>query len=260
MIKAAGAVTKALPCKAENNYEIIPEELEKAVTPNTKLLILNSPSNPTGAVYKRKTLEAIAEIAVRKNFMVMSDEIYSKLVYDSSLPHVSIASFSKEIADLTITIDGFSKAYSMTGWRLGYLSAPLWLTKRIVALQSHTVTNTATFAMYGALAALTEKSSAVEEMRQAFAVRRDLIYKLVSDIPGVRCIKPSGAFYLFFDISSFGIKSAEFCDRLLNEAKVAAIPGAPFGAEGHVRFSYACSEKTIEKAVSRLADFCKRLK
>lgn len=260
MVKAAGAKSVILKSSPENNYEIVPEELEKAITPNTKLIIINSPSNPTGAVYRKSTLEKIAAIAIKHNVMILSDEIYEKLVYDAEFPHVSIASLSKEIADLTITVNGFSKAYSMTGWRLGYLTAPKWLADRIGALQSHTTSNPTTFAQFGALAALTGTQEPVEIMRKAFSARRDLIYKMLTDIKGIKCIRPTGAFYAFFDISSFGIPSAEFAARLLDEEKVAAVPGVPFGDDRCVRFSYACSEATIKEAVSRLARFCDKLR
>lgn len=258
MVKAAGAKAVVINCRAENNYELLPKDLEAAVTPNTKLLILNSPSNPTGTIYRKETIKAIADIAVKNNFMVLSDEIYEKLVYDRELPHVSIASLGKEISDLTITVNGFSKAYSMSGWRLGYLSAPLWLAKRVSAFQSHTTSNPTTFAQYGALAALTSNTE-VEKMRDVFASRRNLIYDLVSEIPGIKCIRPSGAFYLFCDISSFGINSAEFCERLLTEDKVAAVPGLPFGAEGHIRLSYACADELIKKTAERIKNFCAKL-
>ena len=259
MIKASGAKTVVVSCKAENGYEISPEDLETAVTENTKLFILNSPSNPAGTVYRKKTLEAIAEIAVRKNFMIISDEIYEKLVYNPELPHVSIASLSPEIAERTVTVNGFSKAYSMTGWRLGYLTAPSWLLKRINALQSHTTSNPTTFAQFGALEAVTGDQEPVEKMRRAFDERRALIYGLMSDIPGVTCIRPDGAFYIFCNISSFGLPSQEFCARLLEEEKLALVPGAPFGAEGNVRMSYACSEEVIRDAAARLAKFCGEL-
>lgn len=260
MVKAAGAKAIILESSPENNYEVLPSELERAMTPRTKLLILNSPSNPTGAVYRRKTVEAIAELALRHNVMVMSDEIYEKLVYDAEFPNVSIASLSKEMGELTITINGFSKAYSMTGWRLGYLSAPKWLSDRIAAFQSHTTSNPTSFAQYGALAALTGDQRPVEAMRQAFAKRRDLIYRLVSSIPGIKTIRPAGAFYLFFDISSFGLKSGEFINRLLDEEKVAAVPGLPFGDDRCARVSYACSEAMIEDAAARLARFCAKIR
>lgn len=259
MIKASGAKSVVIKCKVENNYEINPDDLEAAVTPNTKLLILNSPSNPSGAVYRKETLAAIADVAVKHNFMVLSDEIYEKLIYDPEFPHVSIASLSPEIANLTITVNGLSKAYAMTGWRLGYLTAPLWLVKRISALQSHTTSNPTTFAQFGALAAITEDQQPVEKMRLAFSNRRDLIYNLMSAIPGVKCIRPSGAFYIFCDISSFGLGSQEFADKLLDQEKMAVVPGAPFGAEGNIRMSYACSEAQIEDAAARLRKFCESL-
>lgn len=259
MIKGAGAKSVVIECKAENNYELAPADLEAVVTPRTKLLILNSPSNPSGTVYRKETLEAIADIAVRNNFMVLSDEIYEKLTYDAEYPHISIASLSPEIADLTITVNGLSKAYSMTGWRLGYLTAPLWLAKRISALQSHTTSNPTTFAQFGGLAAITESQQPVEEMRQAFAKRRDLIYNLMNAIPGIKCIRPAGAFYIFVDISSFGIGSQEFANRLLEQEKMAVVPGAPFGAEGNVRMSYACAEAQIEDAAVRMRKFCESL-
>lgn len=260
MIKAAGAKAVILKSSPENNYEVVPSELEKAITPNTKLFILNSPSNPTGAVYRRKTIEAIAAIAIRHNIMVLSDEIYEKLVYDAEYPHFSIASVSKEMAELTITINGFSKAYSMPGWRLGYLAAPKWLADRIGAFQSHSTSNATSFAQFGAVAALCGTQQPVEDMRKAFAKRRDLTYSLISAIPGIKTIRPSGAFYLFFDVSSFGLKSGEFVNRLLEEEKVAAVPGQAFGDDRCVRISYACSEDVIKDAASRIAKFCAKLK
>ncbi|OGV33783.1 MAG: aspartate aminotransferase [Lentisphaerae bacterium GWF2_45_14] len=259
MIKACGAKIVTIPCSAENNYELLPAQLEAAVTPNTKLLILNSPSNPTGAVYRKQTIQAIADIAVKHNFMVLADEIYEKLVYDTDFPHVSIASLNDSINALTITVNGFSKAYAMTGWRLGYLSAPEWLAKRISALQSHTTSHPTSFVQEAGVEALKGDQSAVEKMRQAFKNRRDLIYGLMSAIPGMKCIRPAGAFYIFCDISSFGLSSWQFSEKLLEEGKVAVIPGEPFGAEGNIRLSYACSEETIKKAVERIGNFCKGL-
>ena len=259
MVKATGAKVVVVPTTAENDFQMTAADLEAAVTEKTRLLILTSPSNPTGAVYSREMLEAIAAIAVKHNFMVLSDEIYEKLVYDADKPHISIASLNPEIAELTITVNGFSKAYAMTGWRMGYLTAPLWLAKKISALQSHTTSNPTSFAQYGALKALEAADSEVEMMRKAFAERRDLIFSLVNDIDGVSAPRPTGAFYIFCDISSFGLSSDDFCSRLLEEKLVAAIPGAPFGAEGWIRMSYACAEETIREACKRLAEFCASL-
>ncbi len=260
IVRATGAMPVALPTRPENNYELVPEELDAAITPATRLLILNSPSNPTGAVYRKATLEKIAEIAVRRNIMILSDEIYEKLVYDADKPHVSIASLNDAVAKLTVTINGFSKTYAMTGWRLGYLAAPEWLAKRIIALQSHTTSNPTSFAQYGALAAVEGRADReVAEMCRAFAKRRDLICELIGRIPGVKFLCPGGAFYLLCDISSFGLGSERFCERLLDEEGLAAIPCWSFGAEGAIRLSYACSEENIRKAAERLGRFCKSL-
>ena len=260
MVSTTGAKPVIVNTKAENNFELVPEELEAAVTEKTKLMILTTPSNPTGAVYSREKLEAIANIAVKHNFMILADEIYEKLVYDADKPHISIASLSEEIRNLTITVNGCSKAYSMTGWRIGFLTAPLWLAKRIIAFQSHTTSNVTTFAQYGAIAALEGKADAdIENMRQAFAKRRDLIYSLVSKIEGIKCLRPQGAFYLLCDISAFGMGSDEFCTRLLEEEKLAAIPCSSFGADNMIRFSYACSEENIRKAAERLQSFVAKL-
>jgi len=260
MVNTTGAKPVIVNTKAENNFELVPEELEAAVTEKTKLMILTTPSNPTGAVYSRAKLEAIANIAVKHNFMILADEIYEKLVYDADKPHISIASLSEEIRNLTITVNGCSKAYSMTGWRIGFLTAPLWLAKRIIAFQSHTTSNVTTFAQYGAIAALEGKADAdIENMRQAFAKRRDLIYSLVSKIDGIKCLRPQGAFYLLCDISAFGMGSDEFCTRLLEEEKLAAIPCSSFGADNMIRFSYACSEENIRKAAERLQSFVAKL-
>ena len=260
MVSTTGAKPVIVNTKAENNFELVPEELEAAVTEKTKLMILTTPSNPTGAVYSKAKLEAIANIAVKHNFMILADEIYEKLVYDADKPHISIASLSEEIRNLTITVNGCSKAYSMTGWRIGFLTAPLWLAKRIIAFQSHTTSNVTTFAQYGAIAALEGKADAdIESMRQAFAKRRDLIYSLVSKIDGIKCLRPQGAFYLLCDISAFGMGSDEFCTRLLEEEKLAAIPCSSFGADNMIRFSYACSEENIRKAAERLEKFVAKL-
>ncbi len=260
MVTAAGAKTVELPTRMENNYEIDPAELESAITENTRLLILTTPSNPTGAVYRRDTLAKIAEIAVRRNIMILADEIYEKLIYDADKPHVSIASLAPEVNDRTITVNGLSKTYAMTGWRLGYLRAPRWLAKRIIAFQSHTTSNATTFAQYGAIAALEGKADReVAFMCGEFAKRRDLIYNLVSQIPGVKCIRPQGAFYLLCDISSFGLDCETFCNRMLTEERLAAIPCKSFGVTGHIRLSYACSESNIRQAAERLTAFCAKL-
>ena len=261
MVKGAGATPVTIPTRAENNYELDPAELEAAITDKTRLLILTTPSNPTGAVYRRSTLEKIAEIVMRKNIMVLADEIYEKLVYDADKPHISIGSILPGMENHTITVNGCSKTYSMTGWRIGYLCAPKWLAKKIIAFQSHATSNATTFAQWGAIAAVEGKADEdVAKMRAEFAKRRDLIYELVSKIDGIKCIRPQGAFYLLCDISSFGMGSEEFCSKLLTEKQMAAIPCWSFGAEGNIRLSYACSEANIRESVKRLAEFCASLK
>ncbi len=260
MIKAAGAKAVIVPCRAENGYELDPADFEKAITPRTKLLILNSPSNPTGAVWKRSTIEKIAEIALKNNVMVMSDEIYEELVYDADAQHTSIASLSPEMLEHTVTINGLSKAYAMPGWRLGYLAAPAWLSKRINAFQSHTTANPTSFVQFGAIAALNGPQDEVVAMREAFAKRRDLIYSLASSIDGIKAVRPQGAFYLFLDISSFGLASNDFVVKLLEQEKLAAVPGDAFGDDRCIRLSYACSEELIRKSLDRLASFCASLK
>lgn len=260
MIHASGA--KVVPVKTypENNFELTEEDLRRYINENTRLLILCSPSNPTGAVYRRSSLETIGEYAVRNNFMILSDEVYEKLTYDADYPHISIASLSPEINLHTITVNSFSKSYAMTGWRVGFLTAPKWLSAKIDALQTHFVANVTTFAQYGAFKALRDCSGECERMRQAFAGRRKLFGELLAKIPGLKFTRPSGAFYVFADISGFGLTSTEFCTRLMEEAHIAVAPGCGFGADGFVRFSYASSEAVLRKAATNLADFCADLR
>ncbi|MBP3546932.1 MAG: pyridoxal phosphate-dependent aminotransferase [Alphaproteobacteria bacterium] len=260
MIKASGAKTVVVNTKAENNFAPTKEDLEKAITPNTKLIIVNSPSNPTGAVYSKETLQMIADLAVKHNIMVLSDEIYEKLIYDENIKHISIASLNDKIADLTITINGFSKAYAMTGWRLGYLVAPLWLAKRISALQSHATSNATTFVQYAAVDALQGKADAeVENMVKTFARRRELLCKLLKDIPQIDFIEPQGAFYVMCNIAKTGKTAKDFAQELLEQKLLTVIPCESFGAPEYVRLSYACSEEQIIEAIKRLKEFCQDL-
>lgn len=256
MVKAVGATPVYVQTSADNNFCMTAEALEAAITDKTKLVILNSPSNPIGNMYSREELEAIAEVIVKHNLLLISDEIYEKLTYDEDLVHVSPASLNEEIYQRTITINGFSKAYSMTGWRLGYLGAPKWLAPAIAALQSHETSNPTTFAQHGALAALQKSGPEVDKMRAAFAKRRDLIFQLLSEIPQLSVIEPKGAFYIFPEITGLDFDALTFCEKLLSESKVAVIPGTPFGAPKHIRLSYACSEENIREAVSRIKAFC----
>ena len=257
MIKAAGAKVVTVQTKEENNFEPTKEDLIKAVSSKTKLIICNSPNNPTGAVYRQETLQMIADIAVEENIMVLSDEIYEKLIYDPKIKHISIASLNPKIAQQTITVNGFSKAYAMTGWRLGYLTAPLWLTKRISSLQSHATSNATSFVQYAAISALQgEADKDVDLMIRAFAKRRDLICELLKDVKNISFVAPEGAFYVMCNISKSGLIAEEFATRLLKDKLLAVIPCSAFGAPEYIRLSYACSEENIREAVKRLKEFC----
>ncbi|HTJ78821.1 MAG TPA: pyridoxal phosphate-dependent aminotransferase [Rariglobus sp.] len=261
MVKLAGAVPKLVLADDSTGFKLTPAQLEAAITPKTKLLIINSPSNPTGAVYTKPELEAIVAVALKHNLYIMSDEIYEHLTYDAT-KHYSPATFSKEAEARTIIVSGFAKTYAMTGWRLGTTIAPAPIAKAIAELQSQTTSNATTFAQFGALAALKEKDktqAALAQMLVAFDRRRKFLHAELNKIPGVKCLLAEGAFYLFPNISSFGLSSSEFCTRLLEKEKVAAVPGSAFGAEGYIRLSYATSDEIIAKGVSRLANFCKTL-
>ncbi|MBC9866939.1 MAG: aminotransferase class I/II-fold pyridoxal phosphate-dependent enzyme [Opitutae bacterium] len=260
MVKLAGATPKIIMAGDDQGFKITPEQLKDAVTPRTRMLILNSPSNPTGAVYSREELEAVMEVVVSNGIYAMSDEIYEYLYYDG-LKHDSPASFSKEAADLTITVSGFSKTFSMTGWRLGVLHAPAAIAKAISSLQSQTSSNATTFAQWGALAALEhpEKArAAIDEMLVAFDRRRLFLLEGLQAIAGVSCLRAQGAFYLFPNVSSFGLTSDDFAARLLEESRVAVVPGSGFGADAYIRLSYATSDAIIEKGINRLTEFCGR--
>lgn len=262
MVKLAGAVPKLVLADDKTGFKLTPAQLEAAITPKTKLLILNSPSNPTGALYTRGELEALVAVAVRHNLYILSDEMYEHLVYDGAKP-TCVATLSKEAKVRTITVAGFSKTYAMTGWRIGTTLAPLPIAKVISELQSQMSSNVTTFAQYGALAALTEKektAAALQKMLVAFDRRRKFLHTELNKIPGISCLLAEGAFYLFPNIASFGLKDLNFCNRLLDEEKVAAVPGSAFGAEGYLRLSYATSDEIIQKGVTRLARFCAALK
>ncbi len=262
MVKLAGAVPKYVLADDKTGFRLTPAMVEAAITPRTKLLILNSPSNPTGAVYSRKELEAIVEVALKHNLYILSDEMYEHLIYGDVKP-TCVATLSKDAEARTITVAGFSKTYAMTGWRIGTTVAPLPIAKAIGELQSQMTSNVTTFAQFGALAALKEKektAAAVKKMLEAFDRRRRLLHSELNKIPGVSCLLAEGAFYLFPNISSFGLKDMDFCNRLLDEQKVAAVPGSAFGAEGYLRLSYATSDEIIRKGVDRLAKFCAALK
>jgi len=258
MVKLASGKPVIVRTDASTGYKITPEQLSGAITPKTKLFVLNSPSNPTGMVYTPAEIKALAEVIVDRDILVVSDEIYEKIIYDDA-QHVSIGSLGKEIFDRTLISSGFAKAYSMTGWRVGYLAGPSELIKATSTIQGHSTSNVCTFAQYGAIAALESSQESVETMRLAFADRREVIFELLDAIPGISCIKPDGAFYMFVNISKTGMNSLEFCDAFLEQQQVAVIPGIAFGADDHIRLSYATDLGTIKKAVERLDKFVRSI-
>lgn len=262
MVKLCGGVPVKLPTDDRGGFKITPAQLEAAITPRTRVLIFNSPSNPTGVVYGRAEIEAIAAVCVRRNLYILSDEMYEHLIYDGKTP-TCVATLGPEVEKRTITVAGFSKTYSMTGWRLGTLVARPDIAKAAGELQSQMSSNATTFGQYGALAALKEKDKARESlaaMKVAFDRRRKLMHAGLNAIPGITCLLAEGAFYLMPNITSFGLTSDEFCARLLEQEKVAAVAGSGFGAEGYMRLSYATSDETIKEGLARLARFCQWLK
>lgn len=258
MVKLCGGKSVFLATSDATGFKISPAQLEAAVTAKTKALIFNSPSNPTGAVYSRAEIEALMAVCLRHNLYILSDEMYEHLIYDGRAP-TCLATLSPELAARTITVAGFSKTYSMTGWRMGTLVARPDIAKAAGELQSQMSSNCTTFAQYGALAALKEKDKARESlaaMKVAFDRRRKAMHAGLNRIPGITCLLAEGAFYLYPNISRFGLGSQEFCARLLEQEKVAAVPGSAFGLDGYLRLSYATSDETIARGLERLARFC----
>ena len=258
MVRIAGGEPIIVQTSEENGWKMTADEFQDAMSPRTKMVILNSPGNPTGAVYTKEELEEIGEVAAGEDILILSDEIYEKLTYDD-VKHVSIASLSKELYNLTITVNGFSKAYAMTGWRLGYLGAPEHIAKAIDAIQSHSTSGCTSFAQKGALAALTGDQSPLEDMRSEFDIRRQYMVDRLSKIPKVTLVVPQGAFYVLANISGFGLTSTNFADKLLSKHHVAIVPGIAFGDDRTVRLSYATSLDVINKGLDRFEAFCKEL-
>lgn len=261
MVKLAGAEPRFILAGDDKGFKITPEQLQAAITPATRMLILNSPSNPTGAVYSRAEIAALVEVAVEAGIYILSDEIYEYLLYDG-VEHVSPATLGERAAELTITVSGFSKTYAMTGWRLGTLLAAKPIANAVADLQSQTTSNATTFAQYGALAAIEEAEKArqaVAAMLEVFDARRLKLLEGLNRIPGVRCFRSAGAFYLFPNITATGLSSEAFASRLLEEELVAVVPGGAFGAEGYIRLSYATSDAVIDKGLERLERFCRKL-
>jgi len=258
MVRLAGAEPVIVQTTERNAWKLRAQDFENAMTPRTKMLILNSPNNPSGSVYTREELEAIVEIAAQEDIYILSDEIYEKLIYDET-KHVSVASVSKEAYDLTITVNGFSKSYAMTGWRLGYLGAPEAVARAVDAIQSHSTSHPCSFAQRGAIAALKGDQQPLADMRDEFNMRRNYMYDRIVKIPNITAVKPNGAFYVLVNISQLGLSSQNFADRLLSKANVAVIPGAAFGDDRTVRLSYATSVDVIKKGLDRFQDFCRTL-
>ena len=254
MVELADGTSVIVETAAENDYKITPEQLEQAITSKTKLFIFNSPSNPTGAVYTPDEIRALAKIIVERDILVVSDEIYEKILYDNAV-HLSIGSIDDDIFARTITSSGFAKSHSMTGWRVGYAAAPTKILQAMAKVQGHSTSNVCTFAQYGAISALESSQECVREMLSAFTKRRSYMYEAINSIPQLSCPKPYGAFYLFVDISQTGQKSLEFCKDLLEEKQVAAIPGIAFGMDDCIRFSYATDMNTIKEGIERLSEF-----
>jgi aspartate aminotransferase len=258
MVKLAGAQPVIIPTTDQTEFKVTPAQLEAAITPRTRLFILNSPSNPTGSVYSPEEVKALGDVCVARGVLIMSDEIYEHLLYDGAT-HRSVASFSPAHAEHTIVVHGFAKAWSMTGWRLGFLAAPEPIAKAIDAIQSHSTSNPTSFAQKGGVVALTGPQDHLQKWLAEFAKRRTFAWQKLNAIPGISCVNARGAFYLFPNISRLGLKSAEFCARLLDQEKVAAVPGIAFGADDYLRISYATSMANIEKGLDRLERFARSL-
>jgi aspartate aminotransferase len=251
-----------LAASEKNGFKITPEQLEGAVTEKTKAVVLNSPSNPTGAAYTRAELQALAQVLVKHQIACISDEIYEKIVYDGFTSH-SIASLNDDIKNLTLVVNGASKVYSMTGWRMGFIAGPQEIIKSMTNLQSQVTSNINSMTQWAVVAALNGPQDFLKEWVGEFKRRRDFILENLNSIPGVRCFKPQGAFYVFPNISELLGRQAqdrvldsdmEFCNYLLEKAKVACVPGSPFGAPGFMRLSYATSMENIEKGLERIRE------
>lgn len=267
LVKLAGGVPVCCEGSQENNYKLDRKLLEKYITPRSRAMILNSPNNPTGSIYTLEELTEIAEVAKEHDLLILSDEMYEKLIYGDN-KHYSIAQVSEDAYNRTLTINGVSKAYAMTGWRLGYAGGPLELIKLMSSVQSHVTGNASSITQYAAVEALTGDQSALHMMVEAFKKRRDLLVDLIEDIPMVSCKKPEGAFYVMMNVeelvgkkhSGTKITSAlDFADRLLSEKLVAVVPGEGFGQDGYVRISYATSDDNIRKGMARVAEFVSAL-
>jgi aspartate aminotransferase len=250
MVKAAGGKSVVISTTQATGFKITPDLLKKKITSKTKILILNSPSNPTGVMYSPEELAQLAKICVEHKIYVISDEIYEKLVYDN-IKFSSIASLGKEIFDLTITVNGVSKAYAMTGWRIGYAAGPVEIMEYIKKYQDHSTSNPTSISQVAAMAALAAPDDTITSMCQVFKGRRDLILQCLDQIPQISYIRPQGAFYVFCDVSKIG-DGATIAKQMLDDIKVAVIPGDGFGTPEYIRLSFATSEAKIKEGISRI--------
>lgn len=254
MVRLAGGKPVVIPTDRTTGYKLTPDQLAQAVTPRSRLLILNSPNNPTGVVYQRQELQVLAEAIVAHDLWLIADEIYEKLVYDG-VEHVSIATLSQDIYARTLVCNGFAKAYAMTGWRVGYGAGSAEIIAAAANLQGHSTSNVCTFAQYGALAALQGPQGELHRMRQVFSERRRVMCDWLAQMPGLALVPPAGAFYIWVDIRATGLNSTQFCQQVLEQYQVALVPGRAFGDDQHVRLSYATDLTTIEKGMARLAQY-----
>lgn len=266
-VRLAQARPVFVDCPESNRFKLLPEALERAVTPRTKALMLNYPSNPTGVGYSREELEPIAELCVRRRLWVVADEIYSKLLFDGR-SFTSIAALGTEIRDRTITIDGVSKTYSMTGWRIGWAAGPQEIITAMAKIQSHSTSNAATPSQWAAVEALRSSGAEVARRAAAFQERRDETLRLLQQVPGLRCVVPEGTFYAFPNVSAFLAgeggdpkmqSGADVAQYLLEEARVAVVPGGAFGAGRHIRISFAVSLDRVREGMGRIAAALARL-
>ncbi len=267
MVKMADGIPVFVDTSEENNFCLSPERLKKAITSRTKALIINSPNNPCGCVYNRNQLEAIAELALKHDFFIVADEIYEELLYDGA-EHVSISSISPEIRDITLLVNGMSKAYAMTGWRIGYTAANREIINVMANIQSHATSNPNSIAQYASLAALRGPRDIITEMVSKFDERRKFMVNRINSIDGISCATPLGAFYIMLNIKDIIGRSykdrtisgsLDFADALLECQKVAVVPGIAFGSDSHVRLSYATSKENIEIGLDRISNFIKEL-
>jgi aspartate aminotransferase len=267
MVVLAGGEPVIVDTSEEDGFKLLPDALKQAITPKTKAVVINSPSNPTGSAYTREELEGLAEVASQQKIFIISDEIYEKIAYDG-FEHVSIASLEEEVKAITITVSGLSKTYSMTGWRIGYTAGPKELIAAMENIQSQSTSNPTSFAQKGALDALLGSQAEIAVMVEEYQRRRDLILKELASIQGVSCYRPQGAFYVFPNIGAYLGKrhkgerikdSADLTGYLLDEACVAVVPGVEFGAEGYLRLSYPIPSDVIKEGIARIKEALARL-